>query len=67
MQAVKLVILIAFFACAKTDVVTIVAQNSMLLQVIPAIEPGICASQEDRDVARQNLQSASYFECNTAI
>ena len=70
MLAVKLVILIAFFA--KTDVVTVVAQNSMLLQVIPGTEPGICASQEDRDVARQNLQSATssaiqQFENNVAL
>ena len=54
MLAVKLVILIA-----KIHVATVFAQNSVRLQVIPGIEPGICASQEDRDAARQNLHSAA--------
>ena len=70
MLAVKLVISIAFFA--KIHVVTVFAQNSMRLQVIPAIEPGICALQEDRDVARQSLQNATLsaiqqFENNITV
>ena len=57
MLVVKIVFLIAFFT--KIHVVTVFAQNSTCLQVIPAIKPGICASQEDRDVARRSLQSAT--------
>ena len=57
MPVLKIVFLIAFFT--KTHIVTVFGQNSMRLQVIPAIEPGICASQEERDVARQSLQNAT--------
>ena len=57
MPVLKIVFLIAFFT--KTYVVTVFGQNSIRLQVIPAIDPGICASQEDRDVARQSLQNAT--------
>ena len=52
MLVVKLVILIV-----KIEVVTVFAQNSVGLQVIPGTE--ICPSQEDRDAARQNLHSAA--------
>ena len=52
MLAVKIVILIA-----NIHVVTVFAQNSVGPQVIPGTE--ICASQEDRDAARQNLHSAA--------
>jgi hypothetical protein len=55
MLAVKLVILIAFFA--KINVVTVLAQNSVGPQVIPGAE--ICPLQEDRDAARQNLHSTA--------
>ena len=55
MQAVKLVVvLIALFT---TERVTVIAQNSVAPQVIAGTEPGTCPSQEDRDAARQNLQS----------
>ena len=52
MLAVKIVILMA-----KINVVTVFAQNSVDLQVIPGTE--ICALQEDRDAALQNLHSAA--------
>ena len=54
MQAVNVVFLIAFLARAAT----VFAQNSIAPQVITGAEPGTCPSQEDRDTARQNLQSA---------
>ena len=53
MQAMKLVILIAFFT-TKTTV--IFAQKSVAPQVIVGTEPGTCPSQKDRDTVRQNLQ-----------
>jgi hypothetical protein len=57
MLAVKLVFLIAIFMC--THVVSVLAENSVRLQVIPGTEPEICASQKDRDAAQQNLRSAA--------
>ena len=56
-MTVKLVILIAFLA--KIHVEIVFAQNSVGPQIIPGTEPGTCPSQEDRDAARQNLQSAA--------
>jgi hypothetical protein len=57
MPAVNLVIIIlaAFFM----HVVTVFSQDSVHLQVIPGTEPGVCASQEERDAAQQNLQGAT--------
>ena len=57
MLAVKLIISIAFLA--TTHVVTVFAQNSVGLQVIPDTEPIICPSQRDRNAARQILHSAA--------
>ena len=57
MVALKIVILIAFFA--KIHVASVFAQNSVGPQVIPGTEPGICPSQEERDAARQNLENAA--------
>jgi hypothetical protein len=55
MPAMKLVILAAFF----THVVTVFSQDSVHLQIIPSTGPGVCASQEERDAAQQNLQGAT--------
>jgi hypothetical protein len=60
MLAVKLIILIAFFA--KIHVVIVFAQHSVGPQVIPGTETGTCPSQEDRDAARQNLHFAALSE-----
>jgi hypothetical protein len=58
MLAVKLVILIAFFAKIH-HAITVFAQNTIDLQVIPGTELGTCASQEDVDAAKQQIHSAA--------